>query len=248
LHNHRPGPALPPPTNHGAKELKMDQWCEVPRVYLAGRIEYSRGRFGVVGCSLYSGDNYMGAGREAYQPDVAPIVRFDLEGYPLEYVGPWTLSNDHGSCHKKRAPKKVGFFEAQERDDNRDCYGTRTHGSGNDYEMRGDPSAAILARALDGIRKCDLFFAWVADEQCFGTLAEIGYAKALGKVIVIATPPGFDMQGELWFSLRMADCYVFAPTAKEALVMLAPKVEGLTRAARRLRHMLHAAKEMESAR
>lgn len=38
---------------------------------------------------------------------------------------------------------------------------------------------------IDAINRCDLFVAYLSEETCFGTLAEIGYAHGIGKRVVI---------------------------------------------------------------
>lgn len=72
----------------------------------------------------------------------------------------------------------------------------------------------------DAIEQCDVFFAWIDDLTCYGTLAEIGYARALKKPIWIAGPHkiihvgdywndgqihGNPYSSDLWFACAMAD-------------------------------------------
>lgn len=94
------------------------------------------------------------------------------------YVGPFFVGCDHGCFH-----------------------GSNTHGqaSVHEHETPGDRTQLeIRNRALSGIKRCDLFFAYIESEDCYGTLFEIGYAKALGKKIVILTN---GVMKDLWFSL-----------------------------------------------
>lgn len=76
----------------------------------------------------------------------------------------------------------------------------------------------ILSFCLDAIRRCDVFFAWLDDLTCYGTLTEIGFARGLGKPIWIAGPPEFvsndreyygghgaTVTTDLWFACTMAD-------------------------------------------
>lgn len=91
-------------------------------------------------------------------------------------------------------------------------------------------------QSLKGIRECDVLFAWIDSCDCFGTLAEIGYAKALGKKILIAYKEtlvhdeeyGYDYPhlefdaGQLWFSAQMAERVVGAVSPLDALMQFYP--------------------------
>src|ERR1700722_16208427 len=59
------------------------------------------------------------------------------------------------------------------------------------------PRQELVAAACDeAIRNCDLLFAWLDEPDCYGTLVEIGYAAALGKMIWIATAHS---HVDMWF-------------------------------------------------
>lgn len=45
-------------------------------------------------------------------------------------------------------------------------------------------------------------FAWIDTTDCYGTIAELGFARGMKKRIVIAGPEWFD---DLWFVYEMAD-------------------------------------------
>ena len=51
------------------------------------------------------------------------------------------------------------------------------------------------------IQSSDLVFAWIDSPDCYGTIAEIGYAAALGKTIWIAGPRRYR---DLWFVYQYA--------------------------------------------
>ncbi len=55
---------------------------------------------------------------------------------------------------------------------------------------------------FDAIKRADLFVAWIDCLDCYGTIAEVGYAKALGKTVLIAGPRRYR---DLWFVYTMAD-------------------------------------------
>lgn len=60
-----------------------------------------------------------------------------------------------------------------------------------------------LNTSFKQIKECDIFFAYLFSNDCYGTLAEIGYAKALGKTIYICVAN--NVKKDLWFSILCAD-------------------------------------------
>lgn len=49
---------------------------------------------------------------------------------------------------------------------------------------------SVISLCLQAIAKADLVFAWIDRPDCYGTLFELGYAKALGKRIAVCFPQG----------------------------------------------------------
>lgn len=96
-------------------------------------------------------------------------------------------------------------------------YAEFNHGFFHPPEFADDTHSAFCPSAedhqrvsrlsLDAIRRCSHLFAWIDSLDCYGTLAEIGYARALGKQIVIAGPRRYR---DLWFVYEMADRVIFA--------------------------------------
>jgi hypothetical protein len=80
------------------------------------------------------------------------------------------------------------------------------HGENNFGTCYEDVRASVVQDALDAIRRSDLVFAWMDRLSAYGTLAEIGYAKALGKKVWIAGPMSYD---DLWFTYHLADRLTF---------------------------------------
>lgn len=101
------------------------------------------------------------------------------------------------------------------------CYRMQENGHGMGADDCGcggsDTSRSNVVRmCLNAIERSDVLFAWIDQDSCYGTLAEIGYAKALGKIVWIAGPSQYvrvgpdDNHGEnpisdLWFACSMAD-------------------------------------------
>lgn len=126
-----------------------------PRVYMAGRM----------GCHLKNSRS------ECYRP-FGVTVGFDgdqskmasrttwqakrmLGAQEILYVGPWQIEWGNHCAFHGVADDFCGY------------------------------TAETLARSLDGIRGADVVFAMLEDREAHGTLVEIGYAKALGKRVVI---------------------------------------------------------------
>jgi prophage regulatory protein len=74
---------------------------------------------------------------------------------------------------------------------------------------------AAYRGAIQGISRADVVVAYLDDHEAFGTLVEIGIARALGKKLIVVTSPalyeaplftGWDT--ELWFAVRAADRHV----------------------------------------
>lgn len=81
------------------------------------------------------------------------------------------------------------------------------HGAAHMSGHHGTTSARkeTAARCRAAIRNCDVFFAWLECETAHGTMVEIGYAYALGKMIIVARPPR-DSQCDECYSCRTYGC------------------------------------------
>lgn len=175
--------------------------------YAAGRIERSRFRFDLVECSLHEREGNTVEIRHTNLKGEHPNIRFG-------YSGPFTLGCDHGCSHKPEdafIPAKDWFSEEYREHG----FGSVSHGSGEDCAGEGFTKEKVFARSLEGIRKADCVFAWIDDNECFGTLVELGYAFALNKPIYIGYAKGISLTGELWFALQTGNCRQF-DSAKEA--------------------------------
>lgn len=81
-------------------------------------------------------------------------------------------------------------------------YFVQNHGEPihHDNKIIDDEYKTTHVRAIKGINDCDLLFAWIESEDCYGTIAEIGYAKGIGKKVIICGPKYYP---ELWFVYNM---------------------------------------------
>lgn len=147
-------------------------------VYLAGKIQQNGWREQIVGyrCGhLYGGDHG------------------DISKYTIQYndkitiTGPWFLACDHGCYH-----------------------GDNSHGLG--INQLGCPDAnddnytekEVYNICTSQINKSDIVFAYIDDNTCYGSMYEIGYAKAQGKIVILI----FDnekLMSDMWFMCQGAD-------------------------------------------
>jgi prophage regulatory protein len=171
----------------------------LPSIYLAGRMgaavdnkepgrEFSCWRLFDVAKSTKSGELSVDYG--LYDVLIAdPEVRtFHGTNVSFLYSGPWKASGSyHGYIH--------GITS---------CSPEYAEG-------------AAYRGALQGISRADIFVAYIDDLEAFGTLVEIGYARALNKRIVVVTPFGIGNYGrsslasDIWFAIRSADRHVILP-------------------------------------
>lgn len=204
--------AYPQPSEETIKE----DFGHLARVYAAGRIKRTRERFGVIDCRLNSDLIENG---EVYD---SPQTMVNENGKPsFIYTGPYTYGCDHGCAHTKSRGTNThgsGIGGCNEAMMPHDALFTKT-GRWKSFKERNEFVAeAILARSFDGIRKCNLFFAWIDDHECHGTLVEIGYAFAKGKPILIAHPPHIKPKGELWFAFECATKVIVCEDPAEAFI------------------------------
>jgi hypothetical protein len=100
-----------------------------------------------------------------------------------DYVGPYFQSDDHGCYH-----------------------GDDSHGNAADmhcgHPHDGTFAPRVVALCLEAIKKADAVFAWVDEPDCYGTVAELGYAAALGKLIWVAGPKRYR---DMWFVRELAE-------------------------------------------
>jgi len=144
----------------------------------------------------------------------------------LRVTGPFFMSCDHGCAHGNGSHASIVGCSGEE----------------------GESRRRTWRRCVEAIKRADIFFAWLDDDTtAFGTLVEIGYAKALGKRIVIGAPrrlsqdhlatvvydrdtdddaaermeSGEPSLEDLWFAMQCADTVLVAPTPEQALSDLA---------------------------
>jgi hypothetical protein len=101
------------------------------------------------------------------------------------YVGPHFLSDDHGCFH-----------------------GANSHGvaagdsaCGGAYPGMSRPD--VVKRCLSAIEQATHVFAWIEDSTVYGTLVELGYARALGKHVHLYMSETCPDAQDMWFAAQI---------------------------------------------
>ena len=160
------------------------------KVYLAGKIGKNDWRTEIVG-------GHAGLDDAALAEGWPTLVGAVLGRH--DYVGPYFVACDHGCAH-----------------------GRDTHGVSNDRVGCGaesrNPRGLVVERCLLAVERANLVFAWVDSVTAYGTLFELGYARALKKPIVVAHPRGFYDASDLWFARAASTTLIVdAESPREAL-------------------------------
>lgn len=134
------------------------------KIYLAGKISPDDYRHGIVPGLR---DAYFASDIGDPWPELQGAV------FGHDYVGPFFISCDHGCAH---GPNSHGMDA-----------GRANHDTG-EVVCRFE----VVRRCLAAIDKADLVFAWMAGRDAHGTLVELGYAVARGKIVIVAAPPCSD--------------------------------------------------------
>lgn len=107
-----------------------------------------------------------------------PTEDHKLPGYHT-YVGPYPLM---GRCHGNAVPCTHAALYTSGFIDEDEVY--QPFSDVNEVWSDFDPQF-VVDRCFSGIDRCDVLFAWIDTLDCYGTLAEIGYAKGKGKQIFL---------------------------------------------------------------
>lgn len=146
-------------------------------VYLAGKIKQNGWRESIVGyrCGGLYGDTDIN------------IVRYKVKYNDNTIItGPWFFACDHGCYHGENS-HGVGIQCPN------GCYGENTLNEDQVYDI-----------CTKQINNSNVIFAYIDDNTCYGSLWEIGYAKAKGKHIVIVFS-NEKLMSDMWFICQGAD-------------------------------------------
>lgn len=156
------------------------------RVYLAGKIYKNDWRH-----SLFPG--LRGAAGDNTWPESHDLTRYPwgfnipaaVDGW--EYVGPFFISCDHG-CYHLMNEHGLGV------------------GQVNCQMEQKVTRKQVVTLCQSQIATADAVFCWLENLTAYGTLAELGYASALGKPICLAYPDSAEIRlwENTWFVKQLA--------------------------------------------
>ena len=151
-------------------------------IYMAGKISKGDWREEAVG------RNEIGTAYQDKQEwEIVPIGRH-------MYTGPFFVGCDHG-CYHGDGSHGVGV--GQDAD-------------GYCMDVQAPPRRHIVSQCLHGIMRADTFFAWIDAPDCYGTIAELGFATRLAKDIWVAGPERYE---DMWFLYELATDTTFDYTS-----------------------------------
>ncbi|OLZ46552.1 hypothetical protein BS329_30470 [Amycolatopsis coloradensis] len=172
-------------------------------IYAVGKIEHKGWRNQLL--PVFDDYDYSNDQTGVQWPWPANPIR-DLPG--AMYVGPHFLGDDHGCFH-----------------------GENTHGvaagdaaCGGAY--RGLTRPDVVKRCLMAIEQATHVFAWIDKGDAYGSLVELGYARALGKHIYLYLAEDLPEENDLWFATQVSSFAGRAKTAREAWEDLTLRLPG----------------------
>lgn len=159
--------------------------------------------------------------------DYYPYENLPLPGFHT-YVGPYPISVGGHGIRMIPCTHGLGGYETENDGD-------------ADYSAEDDiDKNYVVDRCFAGIDQCDILFAWIDTMDCYGTLAEIGYAKAMNKQILIGfsekltipksnfydayKPHNISESHDLWFIETMANRAIVSPSPRQAFYQLIVKL------------------------
>lgn len=150
-------------------------------------------------------------------PDEAFDVRHSIYMDEFIYGGPFFVACDHG-CGHGAARHGVGI-ETNFDEGGRHPISEGAAACFEHYLPRdqlNDIRGKVHGLCGERIRRANRVFAFINEPDCFGTLAEVGMANAMGKSLTIGLGPNItpELEKELWFVIRSATAGVYRGTAQ----------------------------------
>lgn len=160
------------------------------RVYFAGKVSHHGGYRG----KLLGDSRVMSRGEH----------QATIQGKPVIYTGPFALSCDHGCWHRldhglispyasSGGPQLNEYEETACPED--------------DHKGNGFDQATAVSNCFSQIAKSDAIHAFIDSLDCYGTIAELGYASGIGLPIFLVcsgvADPDLDVRDDLWFIKNM---------------------------------------------
>jgi hypothetical protein len=184
------------------------------RIYLAGKMDREHGAWR---------DAILPSRYDAVLKDQAPgwVLISDADnpawgGRDYRCSMPWPVQpNRHVlNLHEYVGPYRTDLAGSWEWKHYGEFHGSKVigqHGSSN-----GEEDGLIVQECSKAISRADLLFAYINRPDCFGTLVEIGMAKASGVFTVVAVEDDAEWDwSDYWFTVAAADAVIHPPAAVE---------------------------------
>jgi hypothetical protein len=210
------------------------------KIYFAGKISHSDWRHKIIP-NLRNASNDVGVGSSC--PEIEHVghlgryathsIEFNIQPNPRNvpvpalYVGPFFVGCDHGCFHGKNSHGTLGALND-----------TKAHDlDSTSFIMAESVRDIVWSNAARQIQSCHVLLAhFDNDEVCtaYGTIAEIGYASALGRRVILSGACHGD--SNLWFVKRFqsrewGDCKCHTPQfALDKIWMQYPQIIALPKA------------------
>lgn len=137
--------------------------------------------------------------------DVEECVETPL-GPWLDYVGPWWIGDEvccgHSVAEDQCSPHASGGVN--------EAHGFSTLRDSAKHLLQ----RAVARTAVQAIARSDLVFAWFSSLTAYGSLVEVGLARGMNKLVVIASDERAALDDDLWFCDEMGHA-LYAQNAKE---------------------------------
>jgi hypothetical protein len=156
-------------------------------VYLAGKIRQNGWREGICGYRC-------GGHTDSHELYGDLVINRNLT-----VTGPFFISCDHG-CYHGNGSHGVGAWEGDPDDPTFYKHGVPSEWPG--CSELGLERSNVVTLCKKQIDEAEIVFVYIDCRDCFGTLAEIGYAHAKGKTIIIKFKND-DLERDMWFISKM---------------------------------------------
>jgi hypothetical protein len=169
--------------NYPVMKQKISRRDVFARVYLAGKIQKNDWRHSIFP-ELRTAELLNGVGR------------VEALGDGLTYAGPYFVSCGHGCAH--------GEGDHGRGSSEKGCFVSKRNG---DLNLR----MKVAKNCLKSLDSATFVFCWIEDFTAFGTLFELGYARAMNKPTFVAIKKrteGNELNSDLWFCLTQAQKWI----------------------------------------
>jgi hypothetical protein len=171
------------------------------KLYLAGKISRKDWRTHILGERPGSIDYDV---NDAFVDGIYNS-KYQQEHDTFTYIGPFFISCDHGCYHKNNDndmvfPFEDEFYPSVLSEHGAGPTGCHTQSGINDQSRH---RRKLFATNCERILRSDVCLVYINENDCFGTLMEIGFMQAHGKRFYVAFGPLADHE-EMWMATQKA--------------------------------------------